>query len=74
MKKDIADYAKDGRLTEPSDGKRPIGLVYLKSPEASLIIKIRMDRKIKNCEIWEVRFEEICCCGRGYRENLYVWV
>ena len=22
MEKDIADYAKDGRLTEPSDGKR----------------------------------------------------
>lgn len=22
MEKDIGDYAKDGRLTEPSDGKR----------------------------------------------------
>ncbi|GFI04551.1 hypothetical protein IMSAGC005_03403 [Lachnospiraceae bacterium] len=22
MERDIADYAKDGRLTEPSDGKR----------------------------------------------------
>ena len=49
MERDIADYAKDGRLTEPSDGKRYEQQKMVDAVKALGSRCVGMERDIADC-------------------------